>query len=173
MPSGVLPKILKRVQSCQLVIYCHPVFFLFVLLLTDFPTLDHLATSTPANVQAQTVEDLIRRLVGVRASEFTVVINSTIGPPHRDTFKVYHTSTTFYEISICYCCVTTLSCSSSSAHSLLEKNCSLCNKIIIFWGHSERPMSNIATICHTSKSMKKCVFILIFILDMLLDTVFF
>jgi len=54
----------------------------------DFPTLDHIRTSVSDRQQTDAVAQLIQRLIGSRSTEFDVVINSTIGPQYRDTFKL-------------------------------------------------------------------------------------
>ena len=59
----------------------------------EFETLNHLKTSVSAPRQADTVVELIRRLIGAKAAQFDVVVDPNIGPPYRDTFKVklvYH-----------------------------------------------------------------------------------
>jgi len=64
----------------------------FLLVSADFPTLDHVKASTQVfnsvQKQVQVVEDLIVRLIGSRSTEFKVDVDSSIGPPDKDTFKV-------------------------------------------------------------------------------------
>jgi hypothetical protein len=59
-----------------------------LLMAIDFSTLNHVKTAVSVNEQEQVVEDLIVRLIGARASEFSITVNTSIGPPDKDTFKV-------------------------------------------------------------------------------------
>ena len=56
--------------------------------LSEFPTLDHIRSSTPAAVQTQAVQDLISRTIGNRSAEFIVAIDESVGPVDKDTFVV-------------------------------------------------------------------------------------
>ncbi|XP_077981235.1 alpha-N-acetylglucosaminidase-like isoform X2 [Glandiceps talaboti] len=56
--------------------------------LNDFKTLDHLKPSVSAETQAQTVRDMIQRLIPERASQFKVVVDPSIGPVNLDTFEI-------------------------------------------------------------------------------------
>ena len=56
--------------------------------LLDFPSMDHIVSSTPASIQASTVSDLIYKLVPSHAEQFEVMVDSSIGPKFKDTFKV-------------------------------------------------------------------------------------
>ena len=66
--------------------------------ISGFATLDHLVSSTPAAAQAATVQGLIARLIPQRAGEFQVVVNSSIGPPQKDTFIVSETLNLSYHL---------------------------------------------------------------------------
>ena len=56
--------------------------------LLDFPTLDHLRSATPDDTQAAAVMGLIKRKLGDHSSQFSVTIDTSIGPKNKDTFKV-------------------------------------------------------------------------------------
>ena len=53
-----------------------------------FKQFSHIKTKTPKSVQEQAVKDLITRLIPRYASNFVIVVNSSLGPhPDLDTFQ--------------------------------------------------------------------------------------
>ncbi|XP_048255627.1 alpha-N-acetylglucosaminidase-like isoform X4 [Haliotis rufescens] len=54
----------------------------------EFSTLNHIRSKTPSDVQSTAAADLIKRVIGVRASDFLVSVDPSIGPKNRDTFKL-------------------------------------------------------------------------------------
>ena len=55
----------------------------------EFPSLDHVVSSTPLETQAEAAYGVILRLVPDHAAKFSVNVDPSIGPKYKDTFKVY------------------------------------------------------------------------------------
>ncbi|XP_022102905.1 alpha-N-acetylglucosaminidase-like [Acanthaster planci] len=54
----------------------------------EFESLNNIKTQTSPDDQAKAVTALIKRLIPDQAAAFTVVVNSSIGPPNLDTFEI-------------------------------------------------------------------------------------
>ncbi|KAJ8307101.1 hypothetical protein KUTeg_015185 [Tegillarca granosa] len=54
----------------------------------DFSSLDHLQPKASYEVQTVAAQDLIKRILPTRASDFNVFIDKKVGPPNRDTFNI-------------------------------------------------------------------------------------
>ncbi|XP_055956455.1 alpha-N-acetylglucosaminidase isoform X1 [Patella vulgata] len=55
---------------------------------TEFDTLKHLKAKTSAEIQTESVKDLIKRVLGSRSSEFNVTVDFNLGPQGKDTYKI-------------------------------------------------------------------------------------
>ena len=56
--------------------------------MVDFPQLSHLKTKSSPGVQRNAALGVISRLIGDRVTDFDVIVDASIGPNERDTFKV-------------------------------------------------------------------------------------
>jgi len=54
----------------------------------DFPQLSHLKTKSSPGVQRNAALGVISRLIGDRVTDFDVIVDASIGPNERDTFKL-------------------------------------------------------------------------------------
>ena len=55
---------------------------------TEFEALNRLRTKTPPSVQAATVTAMVKRILGNRSSEFSIIVDPSLSSTGKDSFKV-------------------------------------------------------------------------------------